>query len=97
MEPVQPHHFRSYTGVRHSDQNYIGHMGQVGLLNLLDWCAAVVHQGFARHFSGDLLDYPVRQADLVYQGQSFHDDDLVVLVWDKEDEEDCLCTQLVNR
>ena len=76
-DPVPLRHFRCRTLVRHSDENHLGNVNNAGLSKLcLDAAAAAVHQGFTRHFSGDLFDYPVRQADMVFQGQCFHGDNL---------------------
>ena len=95
--PVPSRHFRWSTKVRHSDDNYLSHVGNTAYFQFaLDGAATAVQEGFMRHFKGDLFDYPVRQVDMVFQSQSFQGDDLDVLVWENDDDEDCLSAQIVK-
>ena len=93
--PVPVRHFRYTVRVAHSDTDYFGHLNNSHYLRFcMDAAAQAVKSGTLNSFTGDLFEYRLKDADLLYQAECQVGDKLDIFIWEDETQRNRLVFQV---
>ena len=96
-EPVPARHFRYRLRVAHSDTDHLNHTNQSNYLRFcMDAAAEAVKTGALSNFTGDLFEYKLKDADLLYQAECHAGDELDVCLWEDETDTNRLHFQIAK-
>ena len=83
--PVPARHFRYSVRVAHSDTDFFGHLNHSHYLRFcMDAAAEAAKAGALNNFTGDMFEYKLSDADLLYQAECHAGDELNIHLWEDE-------------
>ena len=83
--PVPARHFWYSVCVAHSDTDHLKHLNHSHYLRFcMDAAAEAVETGALKNFTGDLFEYKLKDADLLYQAECHAGDKLDIYLWEDE-------------
>ena len=92
---VPARHFRYTVRVAHSDTDYFRHLNNSHYLRFcMDAAAEAVKSGAFNNFTGDLFEYRLKDADLLYQAECHGGDELDIFVWEDDTKPNRLVFQI---